>query len=1003
MQHLQNYFYFLQKYSIWLIMLRRTIGAGVLLYAQNKKMMMKLMLKKLIWAAVLLLGYPLQQAQAVTENRPALSGYRVNSLSFGPVRSIALHATPQAAADDFCRTASATNSYYLGPARYYNAVGSGTPGYKVSCRVRPLSGDQPVWQTDITWDIPYSYHCKHPNSVFNTITKTCAAATDRPPQPPACKAENSTPVPGQISSAGHGAGQNEMGNPIDIGTRQKLMRETDYAPVQGLGFTRLYNSADLAANTFAPHWRHNYSRRIISTLDIAGAISLIPATWVQNPLTSQWIGISTDIDPIFGVKGGTGVGLSRPDPLQPVPNQGDTLYLIRDDGHHMFFHSTDRGLTWATDSGVNYRIQGTHRDASGRATQWQVTTPETDVEIYDAASGQLQSIQFRDGRRQTLGYSTSQTLPELAQRPGMLLEVSDNFGRALRFRYHNNLLASMIDPAGQEFTYEYDEFQRLVAVAWPDGLKRRYHYDEAELSTSSAPTGVNGYLTGVSDEVAKEHWVRMATYRYDQNGTPFASEHANGANRYVVNSTNRSVTDPLGTVRQYEFIQKDGMQLLSGVSKPGGAGCAASSSSLNYDNDLNLISQADFNGTVTRFDYYPQNLMKTRTDAFGTPQQRSSHWQWHPIFRLPSKIAQPKLLTTNEYDASGNLLSTTEQATLDETGAQGLNPTPIGSARKISYRYNSVSQVTEQTELRDNLALTTVYEYHPENGNLEKMTDPTGIITRYTDYDAHGAPTRIEQSNSDLIRLEYHPRRWLNRRTEIRQDNTSETTTWEYDGRGLLTRLTRPNGGYHVYNYDDAQRLTNIADNFDNSLDYTLDPMGNRLLEQVRDPAGNLLHQIRRSYDALNRLQQVTVGQNDAAQDTPSNTVIESAAPLARAGFPVKITVMVNGAAPSGEVVLMQGERTVGIQFLQRGSTTFTVSNLSLGRHVLSAFYSGDEKNRPSRAPQIEQTIQPAIANQITLDCPANSVIEGARGLSGQNSHRFSMGKSFARPNPAII
>lgn len=39
---------------------------------------------------------------------------------------------------------------------------------------------------------------------------------------------------------------------------------------------------------------------------------------------------------------------------------------------------------------------------------------------------------------------------------------------------------------------------------------------------------------------------------------------------------------------------------------------------------------------------------------------------------------------------------------------------------------------------------------------------------------------------------------------------------------------------------------------------YTLDNTGNRTAEEVRDPGGTLRRSIARSFDALNRVQQVT-------------------------------------------------------------------------------------------------------------------------------------------------
>jgi len=42
----------------------------------------------------------------------------------------------------------------------------------------------------------------------------------------------------------------------------------------------------------------------------------------------------------------------------------------------------------------------------------------------------------------------------------------------------------------------------------------------------------------------------------------------------------------------------------------------------------------------------------------------------------------------------------------------------------------------------------------------------------------------------------------------------------------------------------------------------TLDNTGNKVGEQVKDPSGNLLRNITRVYDALNRVQQVTGASN---------------------------------------------------------------------------------------------------------------------------------------------
>jgi YD repeat-containing protein len=81
-----------------------------------------------------------------------------------------------------------------------------------------------------------------------------------------------------------------------------------------------------------------------------------------------------------------------------------------------------------------------------------------------------------------------------------------------------------------------------------------------------------------------------------------------------------------------------------------------------------------------------------------------------------------------------------------------------------------------------------------------------------------------------------------------------EVTSYDYDNAGQLTKVTLPDGSFLSYSYDDAHRLTGIADNQGNRIDYTLDAMGNRTLEEVRDPANALAQKRSRVYNSLNRL-----------------------------------------------------------------------------------------------------------------------------------------------------
>jgi len=83
-----------------------------------------------------------------------------------------------------------------------------------------------------------------------------------------------------------------------------------------------------------------------------------------------------------------------------------------------------------------------------------------------------------------------------------------------------------------------------------------------------------------------------------------------------------------------------------------------------------------------------------------------------------------------------------------------------------------------------------------------------------------------------------------------------ETTTYDYDAAGQLTKVTLPDASYLQYTYDGAHRLTQIQDGLGNKIVYTLDAMGNRIKEQAYDPSLQLARMRQQVYDSLNRLHQ---------------------------------------------------------------------------------------------------------------------------------------------------
>jgi RHS repeat-associated protein len=477
------------------------------------------------------------------------------------------------------------------------------------------------------------------------------------------------------------------------------------------------------------------------------------------------------------------------------------------------------------------------------------------------------SIADRTGRTQTLTYD----LPLASggdDAPETLDIVTDDTGRQLRFSYDTDKrIATVTDPAGGIITYGYDAIGNLVSVQYPDGRSKTYHYNEPE-NTSGAD--LPHALTGITDENGD----RFATYQYQADGRAIATGHSGGAdlNTLAYNPDgSTTVTDPLGTQRTHNFTTILGVVKSTGQSQPGGSGCGAASSATTYDANGNVTSRADFNGHQTCYAYdLTRNLETARVEGLATGSscpadlaayipaantvERKILTEWHPTFRLPVKITEAGRETTTVYDDHGNVTSTTiKDTTLNKTRTWSTSYTYHASVPGV------VVQKVEDGPRIDVADITTTDYYAPDEncvgdplgcrGQMKQITNALGHVTRYDEYDPHGHVLKTTDPNGLVTTLTYSPRGWLQTR-----DVGGELTRFDYDGVGQLTKLTRPDSSFIAYTYDAAHRLTGIADSLGNKIVYTLDAAGNRIKEDVLDPAGTLAQTQRREYDALNRL-----------------------------------------------------------------------------------------------------------------------------------------------------
>ncbi len=382
------------------------------------------------------------------------------------------------------------------------------------------------------------------------------------------------------------------------------------------------------------------------------------------------------------------------------------------------------------------------------------------------------------------------------------------------------------------------------------------------------------------------------------------------------------VTDPNGLSSNLVFSDSANVPRLISKGQPAGSGSPAAMSSQIIDSSGNVTSRIDFNGNKTCYAYDvisngQHNLENYRIEGFQATDvcptdlasysispslspalpQRKISTQWHSSWHLPIKLAEPKKVTTWVYNGqldpftnatascgTGHLVDggtvkalvckRVEQATSDETGSQGFDAPPLGSARTWTYAYNQYGQLltatTPKLSATDTLSHTTTYAYYADTnlsggmghtmGDLQSITDPLNYKTTYTSYDAAGRLLSSIDPNGTTTTQNYWPRGWLKSQTitPTSGQGGALTTSYTYWPTGLLQTVMTPDGGTLSYAYDDAHRLTDITDAAGNKVHYDLDNSGNRIGEQVSDASGNLTTKVARVFDALNRVQSAT-------------------------------------------------------------------------------------------------------------------------------------------------
>lgn len=276
------------------------------------------------------------------------------------------------------------------------------------------------------------------------------------------------------------------------------------------------------------------------------------------------------------------------------------------------------------------------------ASGWRYDNTYNERFHFDAL-GKLTQIDRANGTYETLTYGTNSIV------------VTDSLGRTMTLAFNTAKRLTGLSADSLQVVFTYNTASRLATATRTQGGQnkvRTYHYEYPN---------DGGLLTGITDE----RNIRYVTWEYDTQGRVKKNVLHNNASQYLFtynSNGSTTVTNPLNKQTTYTFQTVAGAQRITSLAGAESANCPSSNSTFTYDNRGLIKTKIDNKGYLTTYDYNSRGLEESRTEASGTPQERTITTEWHPTLYRPSIITEPDRVLTYQYDDYGNLLSQTVTA-----------------------------------------------------------------------------------------------------------------------------------------------------------------------------------------------------------------------------------------------------------------------------------------------------------------------------------------------------
>jgi YD repeat-containing protein len=554
-----------------------------------------------------------------------------------------------------------------------------------------------------------------------------------------------------------------VNNPVDITSGTKHVDAVDFQSISipELKLSRYKNPAWEGVGIFGKHWTSNFD------------VKLTSANCEQFPDRPSCVITTSDTYIRFRTElGGVSEYEKQPNSSTWIPTSGQEGTLTR------------------IGSGPN----------NGKfvlRTRDSISSPE----VTFRSNGQIERVVNKDGNNLIYSYDAQ----------NRLLQVTHASGRNIRFTWTSatpGTVTSITDPNGGVYTFEY---QPSWGTHRP--IIRKVNYPDGK--------GNIEYIGGAYIDQIKVNGQPFKNYTYHDAFGPTpnlvkSSSFADGTN--VVNYqffkeqypeylfvTRAETVDGYGKKTTYLMDKRMLVETIGDAS----VHCAASVSKATYTDDKLLESTISNTGTITKYEYDGQRRRTKQIEAFGTPQQRITTWEWDddPNNFLRSGLikkvtVQGHSAVTYTYRDLDGLVATMSSTNLTANG------TP-GATRTTSFSYTFHSNGLIASVLQDG-PLPGTGDYtkttYSAQGDLISQENALGQVKTYSGHNGFGQPARFVDISGAVVEYEYDARgRVVVERTF--PNGAPVETRYVYGATGLLDGITSTDGNAVYRHYDSAHRL----------------------------------------------------------------------------------------------------------------------------------------------------------------------------------------------------